>query len=61
MVELNAQNPNLKGSDLRVLVEARGIEPLSENRSAGFSPGADDPLHSLAAAPVVRLYRLVAS
>ncbi len=43
------------------MVEARGIEPLSENRSAGFSPGADDHLDSLAEAPVVKLGRSVAS
>jgi hypothetical protein len=28
-------------------VEARGVEPLSENGSAAISPGADDFLHSL--------------
>ena len=29
------------------LVEARGVEPLSENMSTGTSPGADGYLHSL--------------
>ena len=29
------------------LVEARGVEPLSENASTGTSPGADGYLHSL--------------
>lgn len=43
------------------LVEVRGIEPLSENRSTGPSPGADDLLHSRRATPLVRLYPLVAS
>ena len=43
------------------LVEARGVEPLSENISTAFSPGADDPLHSFLQVPVVRLRELVAS
>ena len=33
-----------------VVVELRGIEPLSENSLTGLSPGADDCLHSLAGA-----------
>ncbi len=32
------------------LVEARGVEPLSENTSLGTSPGADGYFHSLARA-----------
>ena len=32
------------------MVELRGIEPLSESNLTGLSPGADDPLHSLAGA-----------
>lgn len=44
-----------------IMVEARGIEPLSESRSTGPSPGADDPFHSLTATPVVKLYGSVAS
>ena len=32
------------------LVEAGGVEPPSENASAGTSPGADGHLHSLALA-----------
>ena len=32
---------------LSFLVEARGVEPLSESTSSGPSPGADDSLHSL--------------
>ena len=31
----------IKSSYLRVMVEARGIEPLSENEFTKFSPGAD--------------------
>ncbi len=31
LLEYKMQNPNRLGSDLRVLVEARGVEPLSEN------------------------------
>ena len=49
------------GSSGSALVETRGIEPLSENRSTGPSPGADDLLHSRRATPLVRLYPLVAS
>ena len=40
LVELKAQNPNPKGSDLRVLVEMTGIEPVSEKRATLVSPGA---------------------
>ena len=32
------------------MVEARGVEPLSESTSTETSPGADGYLHSLAAA-----------
>lgn len=41
---------NADRSALRVLVEAGGVEPPSENDSTGTSPGADDFLHSLAQA-----------
>jgi len=43
------------------LVEAGGVEPPSENVSAGFSPGADGYLHSLIQSPAARLKDLVAS
>ena len=33
-----------------LLVELRGIEPLSESNLTGLSPGADDSFHSLAGA-----------
>ena len=34
--------PNdMQGSYLRVMVEVRGVEPLSENNFTGLSPGAD--------------------
>ena len=49
------------GSDMRSMVEARGVEPLSESASTGTSPSADDPLHSLAQPWVVTLLRLVES
>jgi len=42
-------------------VEARGIEPLSENPSTGFSPGAGGYLHSLTMTTIANLHRLVAS
>ena len=44
-----------------LLVEARGVEPLSENASTGTSPGADGYLHSLTQAWAVTLRGLVAS
>jgi len=43
------------------LVEARGVEPLSENVSGGTSPGADGYLHSLLPAKAVILRCSVAS
>ena len=43
------------------MVEARGVEPLSENISAQLSPGADGCLHFLTQAPAVGLKSLVAS
>ena len=39
-----------KGSSKDFLVEARGVEPLSENHLTGTSPGADGYLHSLSPA-----------
>ena len=39
-----------QGLNNELLVELRGIEPLSENSLTGSSPGADGYLHSLAAA-----------
>lgn len=36
-----------KSSYLRIMVEAGGVEPPSENASSGTSPGADGHLHSL--------------
>ncbi len=43
------------------VVEARGVEPLSENISTVLSPGEDGYLRSLAQASAVRLKGLVAS
>ena len=43
------------------LVEARGVEPLSENTSSGTSPGADGSLHSRTMTQAVMLHGLVAS
>ena len=39
-----------KGSSKDFLVEARGVEPLSESVLTATSPGADAYLHSLAPA-----------
>ena len=43
------------------MVEARGIEPLSENPSTSLSPSADGRLHSLGLTAAVSLQPLVAS
>ena len=44
-----------------ILVELRGIEPLSESNLTGLSPGAVCYLHSLGAAGTDTLRTLVAS
>ena len=44
-----------------MLVEMRGVEPLSESTLTETSPGADGSLHSLAQAHAVMLKNLVAS
>lgn len=44
-----------------ILVEARGVEPLSESVFMGISPGADSHLHSLTQAWADTLKGLVAS
>ena len=44
-----------------MLVEMRGIEPLSESALTRTSPGADGNLHSLTEAHAVMLSGLVAS
>lgn len=46
---------------MRSMVEARGVEPLSENTFTGISPGADGSLHSLAQACAVTLKSSVES
>ena len=38
-----------------LVVEAMGVEPMSERRSAWVSPGAGDLQHSLRVTPVARL------
>jgi len=43
------------------MVEPRGVEPLSENKSTETSPGAEGYLHSLAEAQTFMLDGLVAS
>jgi len=43
------------------MVEARGVEPLSESVFMGISPGADSHLHSLTQAWADTLKGLVAS
>ena len=43
------------------MVEARGVEPLSENRPTRLSPSALGIFHSLARAPAQRVPGLVAS
>ena len=51
----------LQDGTLGILVELRGIEPLSESNLTGTSPGADGHLHFLTAAGIVTLCGLVAS
>ncbi len=48
-------------SDYIALVEARGVEPLSESTSTGTSPSADGRLHSLTQPQAVKLLSLVES
>ena len=43
------------GSDFSCLVEAMGVEPMSEKSSAQVSPGAGDLQHSRRVTPIVRL------
>ena len=51
----------LLGSSGALLVEARGVEPLSESTSTGTSPSADGRLHSLTQPQAVKLLSLVES
>ena len=43
------------------MVEARGVEPLSENSSPAFSPSAADDLISLSQPPTGKVLGQVAS
>ena len=45
--QIRTHDQSAKGSDYIVLVELRGIEPLSESNLTGLSPGAVCYLHSL--------------
>lgn len=58
MVERDAPNPNCRGSDKISMVEARGIEPLSENSSSRLSPSADGLLKFPRAYAVRQAYAL---
>ena len=51
----------LKTKDAFLLVELRGVEPLSENNLTGTSPGAVCYLHSLGCTGTNTLTALVAS
>lgn len=44
-----------------ILVEARGVEPLSESTFTGTSPSAGGRLHSLTQPQAVKLLSLVES
>ena len=59
--QIRTHDQSAKGSDYIVLVEARGIEPLSESNLEGTSPGAVCYLHSLKPAGTNTLRNLVAS
>ena len=43
------------GSSTNCMVEAMGVEPMSERSSVQVSPGAGDLQHSRRATPIVRL------
>ena len=57
----NNQDCYLVKTAILILVEMRGVEPLSESTSPETSPGADGNLHSLTQAHAVMLMDLVAS
>ena len=59
MVERDAPNPNPDGSDKISMVEARGIEPLSEKFLAQLSTSVVYHLNSLYMPPTNRLQILV--
>ena len=59
--QIRTHDQSAQGSDYIVLVELRGIEPLSESNLTGLSPGAVCYLHSLGAAGTDTLRTLVAS
>ena len=60
-VRLSSQDGNRTAFAPSDVVEARGVEPLSENALTATSPGADGYLDSLASARAVTLRGLVAS
>lgn len=51
----NDDTSEIPGSSERRLVEAMGVEPMSEKSSARVSPGAGNQQHSLRVTPVARL------
>ena len=57
----NNQDCHLVKTAILILVEMRGIEPLSESTLTKTSPGADGNLHSLTEAHAVMLIGSVAS
>lgn len=55
LVEHKRPCANTQGSSGSHLVEAMGVEPMSEKSSVQVSPGAGDLQHSRRATPIVRL------
>ena len=53
--ESGESSSNSAGSTALRLVEAMGVEPMSEKSSVQVSPGAGDLQHSRRATPIVRL------
>ena len=53
--EDNDHSSSSAGSTALRLVEAMGVEPMSEKSSVQVSPGAGDLQHSRRATPIVRL------
>jgi hypothetical protein len=49
------KHPDFNESRCFLLVEAMGVEPMSEKSSVQVSPGAGDLQHSRRATPIVRL------
>lgn len=59
--QIRTHDQSAQGSDYIVLVELRGVEPLSESTLTGPSPGAGQFQHSLPGQALARLHSSVES